>query len=133
VPQDWQFLRPRLNSGWDVLVIERVAVVYLARVPGGIDAFKRFADSYRKRDAGYPHELVLLCKGLEKRGERAFIEEVFKGICYKIIATSDEGFDINAYLKVSAELEQDFVLFCNTYRDSCRRLAEENDGARHCP
>ena len=58
---------------------ERVAVVYLARVPEGIDVFKRFANSYRKYDAGYPHELILLCKGLEKRGERAYIEEIFKG------------------------------------------------------
>ena len=96
---------------------ERVAVVYLARVPEGIDVFKRFADSYRKYDAGYPHELILLCKGLEKRGERAYIEEIFKGLCYRIIATSDEGFDINAYLKVSEILDHDFVMFCNTHTE----------------
>lgn len=96
---------------------ERVAVVYLARVPEGIDVFKRFADSYRKHDAGYPHELILLCKGLENRGERAYVEQMFDGIRYRIIATSDEGFDINAYLKVSSGLDHDFVMFCNTHTE----------------
>ena len=122
-----------LQWGEVFFVTERVAVIFLARVPGGIDAFKRFANSYRKCDAGYPHELILLCKGLEKRGERAYIEEIFKGICYRIIATSDEEFDINAYLKISAILDHDFVMFCNTHtRENSRgRLAEEDDGARH--
>ena len=74
-------------------------------------------DSYRKYAAGYPHELILLCKGLEKRGDRAYIEEIFKDISYRIIAISDEGFDINAYLKVSAELDHDFLMFCNTHTE----------------
>jgi glycosyltransferase involved in cell wall biosynthesis len=98
-------------------VAERVAVIYLARVAEGIDVFKRFADSYRKYDAGHPHELILLCKGLEKRGERAYIEQIFNGTCYKIIAISDEGFDINAYLKVSAILDHEFLMFCNTHTE----------------
>src|SRR5262249_54081209 len=68
-------------------------------------------------DAGHPHELILLCKGLEKRGERAYIEQIFDGICYRIIATSDDGFDINAYLNVSAELDHEFLIFCNTHTE----------------
>jgi hypothetical protein len=117
-PQPAGLLRPGSIQSRDVFfVTERVAVIYLARVPDGIDVFKRFADSYRKCDAGHPHELILLCKGLKKRGERAYIEEIFKGVSYRIIAISDEGFDINAYLKVSAELDHEFLMFCNTHSE----------------
>jgi glycosyltransferase involved in cell wall biosynthesis len=94
-----------------------VAVVYLARVPEGIDVFARFADSYRKYDAGYPHDLILLAKGMENRGEKAYIEEIFKGIRHELMPISDEGFDINAYLDVARLLPHDYILFCNTHTE----------------
>ncbi|WP_166656104.1 hypothetical protein [Paraburkholderia sp. BL10I2N1] len=76
-----------------------VAVVFLARVAHGIDAFKPFAESYLKFPAGYDHELILLGKGMKKQGERAATSALFDGAPHRIIEVPDEGYDIHAYLK----------------------------------
>lgn len=96
---------------------KRVAVVYLARIAEGMDQFVRFAKSYSKHGAGYDHDLIVLAKGLSKRGERAYIEEIFRGVAHKLIEVSDEGYDINAYLHVSTLIDHEYVLFFNTFTE----------------
>ncbi|EEF22638.1 conserved hypothetical protein, partial [Ricinus communis] len=94
-----------------------VAVVYLARVAHGIDAFKPFAESYIKHPAGYEHELILLGKGMTKKGEHAATSALFGNAPHRIIEVSETGYDIHAYLKAAKLLDHDYVLFCNTYTE----------------
>ena len=97
--------------------MKKVAVVYLARIYHGINAFKPFVDSYRKFDSGYPHELILLGKGVQKKGERAGIHSLFDGVPHRLIEVSDAGFDIHAYLNIAETLDHEYIFFCNTYTE----------------
>src|SRR5579871_6674018 len=94
-----------------------VAVVYLARIAEGMDAFSSFAKSYLNHDAGYDHDLVVIAKGLTKNGERAYLNDIFAKIAHRLKITPDEGYDIHAYLNISAKLDNEYVLFCNTHTE----------------
>ena len=96
-------------------MVERVAVVYLARSAHGINAFAPFAKSYKRFPAEFPHDLILIGKGIEKAGERAATSALFAGIPHTIEVIPDEGLDIHAYLRMAKQLPHEYVLFCNTY------------------
>src|SRR5664279_696057 len=96
---------------------KRVAVVYLARIAEGMDQFAVFSKSYQKHDAGRVHDLIIVAKGMTNRGERAYIEEIFHDVPHRVIQTSDEGYDINAYLYVASIIDHDYVLFFNTFTE----------------
>lgn len=94
-----------------------VAVVYLARVAHGIDAFTPFAESYQRFPAEYPHDLVLAGKGMTKPGQRVATSLLFNEIPHDIIPLSDDGYDIHAYLAMAKKLPHEYILFCNTYTE----------------
>lgn len=94
-----------------------VAVIYLARIAHGVDAFAPFAKTYDQFDAGFPHDLVLVGKGMTKVGEIAAAQSLFKGKNARVITTSEDGFDIHAYLRVAKQLDHDYVCFFNTYSE----------------
>ncbi len=93
----------------------RIAVVYLARAPQGLSQFEPFARSYRAYPADQPHDLIVLGKGMTKRGERVATSLLFSGLPHQLIEVSDEGYDIHAYLKVANLIDHDYICFFNTY------------------
>lgn len=97
--------------------IFRPAVIYLARAADGFAAFSRFADSYRRHEAGVAHDLVVLFKGFAGPSELANARVAFQGLAYLEIELLDEGFDIGSYLEACGRLEQDVVCCLNTHSE----------------
>jgi hypothetical protein len=96
-----------------------VAVVYLARSADGSAAdFKRFLVSYQKYKSGMAHDLVIIRKGQARSPDaRRAIESALFGISVQYIDIDDDGFDIQAYLKVAKSLTHEFVCFLNTHSE----------------
>ena len=94
-----------------------IAVVYLARsADGSVSDFEPFITSYRQHDAGIPHDLIIVRKGLHQRpGSQAALTEMLNGIPHRAVDVLDDGFDIQAYLKVTPYLRHDRVCFLNTF------------------
>ncbi len=94
-----------------------IAVVYLARsADGSVSDFEPFITSYRLHDAGIPHDLIIVRKGLHQRpGSQAALTEMLNGIPHRAVDVLDDGFDIQAYLKVTPYLRHDRVCFLNTF------------------
>ena len=97
----------------------KVGVIYLARsADGNIDGFTPFVESYRRHPAGIDHELIIVRKGLEgMSGSIAALEMLLENIPHRSIDVSDEGYDIQAYLKVAPRLEHERLCFLNTYSE----------------
>ncbi len=94
-----------------------VAVVYLARSgDGAVSDFQSFIASYHAHDAGIPHDLVIIRKGLLGRPEsQAALALMLDGIPHRAVDVSDAGFDIQAYLRLAPWLRHDRVCFLNTF------------------
>ena len=94
-----------------------IAVVYLARsADGSVSDFEPFIKSYRQHDAGMPHDLIIVRKGLHQlSGSQAALTEMLNGIPHRAVDVLDDGFDIQAYLKVTPYLRHDRVCFLNTF------------------
>ena len=94
-----------------------IAVLYLARsADGSVSDFEPFIRSYRQHDAGIPHDLIIVRKGLHQRsGSQAALTEMLNGIPHRAVDVLDDGFDIQAYLKVTPYLRHDRVCFLNTF------------------
>ena len=78
--------------------------------------FEPFIRSYRQHDAGIPHDLIIVRKGLhELSGSQTALTEMLNGIPHRAVDVLDDGFDIQAYLKVTPYLRHDRVCFLNTF------------------
>ena len=95
--------------------MQRIAVLYLARLAEGIEHFERFANSYRENPPGEPHDFYVICKGELTQDAHTKIADVFRGIDHKVIEISDEGYDIQAYLKAAKKIENDDLCLFNTF------------------
>lgn len=96
-----------------------IAVVYLARsADGSVRDFGPFVESYKAHDAGLPHDLIIVRKGLHQRlGSQFALSAMLDGLPHRAVDVSDEGFDIQAYLKVTPYLRHDRVCFLNTFSE----------------
>jgi len=94
-----------------------IAAVYLARKAEGIAPLQKFADSYKLNSAGIKHDLVVIYKGFGRAADLNAAEQIFAEIPHMVIEVSDEGFDINAYVKAARELHHDYVCFLNTFTE----------------
>ncbi len=94
-----------------------VAVIHLVREPNGIETFRSFLESYRRHDAGMPHELVLLFKGFPETRGRTPPEyaEVLGDIAHRALFVPDAGFDIASYVQGARACDHEFVLFLNSF------------------
>ena len=95
----------------------RPALIYLARAADGLAAFQRFADSYRRREAGVEHDFVVLYKGFPGPSEITDARSVFQGLAHRGIELPDEGFDIGSYLEACHRLEHDVICCLNTHSE----------------
>ena len=96
-----------------------IAVVYLARCShGSALEFAPFVNSYRAHEAGIPHDLIVLRKGMQgfPTAQRELVS-MMDGIPHRTVDISDEGFDIQAYLKIARSLKHDRICFLNTHSE----------------
>jgi hypothetical protein len=98
---------------------ERPAVIYLAR---GADRnssalFRRFMYSYRRHRAGVPHDLFIIFKGFEDARHLAEGRGIFRSVDYQPLFTSDDSFDLGAYLDAARMLQHGTVCFLNSHSE----------------
>lgn len=92
-----------------------VAVVYLARLAEGVEPIRRFANSYRRRQAGRTHSLTVIYKADDFTLLPAAKSE-FAGITHRAIMYSDAaGVDLAAYRFAATQLPHDRLAFFNTF------------------
>ena len=96
---------------------DSIGVVYLARCAEGVDAFKRFASSYRKHPSGFDHELVVLYKGFQGHPQLQEARQAFRDIPHVALELNDTGFDIGSYLEASRRVSYRYLLFVNSYTE----------------
>ncbi len=96
-----------------------IAVVYLARsADGSVTDFEPFIASYRAHRAGLPHDMIVIRKGLTgSLGSQAALAVMLDGIPHRTVDVSDDGFDIQAYLRTAPVLGHDRVCFLNTFSE----------------
>jgi hypothetical protein len=93
-----------------------VTVVYLARRASGVEAVRRFVDSYLKLEAGTGHELHVICKGFDRDDEvRGPFERT--GRSFRVHRLTDDGVDIGAYLSAAREVTTELVCFLNSFSE----------------
>lgn len=98
-----------------------LALFYLARKAEGIHSFRRFAESYRARAAGCPHQLVVIYKGFDGAADPELGEarDLFREIddAHREVHVTDEHFDIGAYIQAAHQIESKYVCFINTHTE----------------
>jgi len=93
-----------------------IAVFYLARLSEGLLHFQSFANSLRQHPAEIEYDLVIICKGFERRSEFALISSIFKGIPHRLFVVPDElGMDIHAYKAAAEAHPHKYMCFMNTF------------------
>jgi glycosyltransferase involved in cell wall biosynthesis len=95
-----------------------VAVFYLARIKEGFRHFETFARSLREHPAGLDHDLIIICKGSNRRTELLVLSAIFKGIPHQIIMVDDEiGQDIQSYKAAAERFPHTYACFINTFTE----------------
>ena len=95
-----------------------VAVFYLARIEEGFRHFETFARSLRAHPAGLDHDLIIICKGSNRRTELLVLSAIFKGIPHQVTMVDDEiGQDIQSYKAAAARFPHTYACFINTFTE----------------
>jgi glycosyltransferase involved in cell wall biosynthesis len=95
-----------------------VAVFYLARIKEGFRHFETFARSLREHPAGLDHDLIIICKGSNRRTELSVVSAIFKGIAHQVTMVDDEiGQDIQSYQAAAARFPHTYACFINTFTE----------------
>ncbi|MBS0271089.1 MAG: glycosyltransferase [Proteobacteria bacterium] len=96
--------------------MNKIAVLYLARVGDGLIHFKNFAQSYQRYNAGQNHDLIIIYKGEFTHGQKAAADHIFRNIPHQSFFVPDNiGFDIHAYLHVAEQIDHKYICVFNTY------------------
>jgi hypothetical protein len=95
--------------------VSRIAVIHLVRGANGEAPLLRFLQSYRERDAGIGHDLVLLMKGFASEQEAARYRALAEDVCARWVTVSDEGYDLGAYVSAARRLSDERLCFLNSY------------------
>ena len=96
--------------------VDRLALIYLARGADNdyLSRLQRFLHSYRLFDSDEPHRLVIIFKGFDTSDHLAEGREVFRSLEYEAIFTSDDSFDLGAYIAAARQIPDERVCFLNT-------------------
>lgn len=94
----------------------QIAVVYLLRKANPEIYFRAFLDSISRHPGGMPYLPVVLHKGYEPDEVHPLAASWVDGGCApRIVTVGDAGFDLTAYRKAAACLDQPRLLFLNSY------------------
>ena len=92
-----------------------VAVVHLVRAANGVAPFLEFIGSYQAHGAGIDHELVLLCKGFDRKALPAEYVDALGSTTASLLFVSDAGMDLWAYFRAAARLRHRYLCFVNSW------------------
>lgn len=92
-----------------------IAVVHLVRAANGPEPLRRFMQSYVAHPAGYEHELVLLCKGFDRKVLPHEMTEAIGSVAHTTVHVPDFGVDIDAYRAGVGRIPNEYLCFLNSY------------------
>ena len=93
-----------------------ITLLYLSRgVESGASATVNFFDSYKKFNAGCPHNLIILAKGWGEHSSREKLNKVAFEAGATIVDLPDDGFDWGAYIRYAPQVKDEWVCILNTY------------------
>ncbi|MBP6012183.1 MAG: hypothetical protein KBA31_08145 [Alphaproteobacteria bacterium] len=97
--------------------MKSVAVVYLSRRGNPARMSRGFLQSLAANPAGSEFELIFLLKGFSAEESDPEFDRLKSTLRDRasLVRISDEGFDLNAYRKVSAGLAHERILFLNSH------------------
>lgn len=83
-----------------------IAVAYLARGTdtGSAESLRCFVDSYRHYSPGLDHTLYVLLKGYPDKTALDAAQKMLSGLSHTSVFLEDDGFDIGAYIRWSANI-----------------------------
>jgi hypothetical protein len=95
-----------------------VAVVHLVWIPYGSSHLKTFLVSYKKYNASFDHDLIIVFNGVSHENELKEYHEILKTheINYTFFSLS-QGQDIAAYSWVANKIKYRYILFLNTFTE----------------
>jgi hypothetical protein len=96
--------------------VDALGLLYLARGADdqSLKKFGSFVQSYKKFDPGINHKLFVIFKGYRDSEHLSEGLRAFSSLEFTPIHTSDESFDIGAYLDAARKLDMDRLCFLNT-------------------
>jgi hypothetical protein len=89
----------------------RLAVVYLAWGPAGIEPVHAFAESYRHHAAGADHELLVALKSV---ADPAPVRDAFASVEHRELEVSGDVLDLGTYRQVADREDAARLCFLNT-------------------
>ncbi len=92
--------------------MNEICVVHLVRFNNDFELFDNFIKSYLHYSAGVEHRLLILFKGFENDENKNRYIQALKNIPHETFEVSDEGYDINAYMKVTHYLSGRYQYLC---------------------
>jgi len=92
-----------------------ICLVHLVWAPLGIAPFAEFVASYKDREAGIDHDLLVIFKAFRSDDERAVYDRLLAGIPHVAVPLSDRGLDILPYFIVARRFPYRFYCFLNSY------------------
>ncbi len=93
-----------------------IAVVYLARGrDAGLGAVDAFFRSYELHRGDAKHRLVVAAKGWEQQAELDQLRARTMSAGGQMIVLPDDGYDWGAYMRVAAQLSDDWICFLNSH------------------
>jgi hypothetical protein len=75
---------------------------------------RRFVDAYRRFVPGVAHRLVIIFKGFATDEAMTAVRNVFAGLPFEEVHTSDDAFDLGAYRDAVSRVDCDRAAFLNT-------------------
>jgi hypothetical protein len=92
-----------------------VCVVHLVWAPLGLEPFAQFVASYRQKQAGMEHDLVVVFNGFRAAGECRAYHRLLGGLAYEALVLPRPMLDIPAYYAAARHFGHNYFCFLNSY------------------
>jgi hypothetical protein len=97
-----------------------IGVVHLVWAPLGVEPVRAFLGSYREREAGAEHELVIVLNGIgaPDGGGQAFRSQLLgalDGTPHRLLELEQPVLDLAAYGRAAVRIDHDRLCFLNSY------------------
>lgn len=95
-----------------------ISLVYIARGENaGFTAINKFIRSYKNFNSGCDHELIVVFKGWpkDKLQDEKILRNEFKKLNANILEFDDDGFDWGVYMRVTKNINTEYICFLNTF------------------
>ena len=96
--------------------VPKISVIYLSYIPFGISHLADFVNSYNMFEAGCPHSLVIVFKGMINQDQVIPYLNLLEQsrVNFSTLYYAGDGIDLDAYFWAAGQLEDQHLYFLNT-------------------